>query len=176
MKHLGNGLVLLFALGPLAAAAKSQKAHEHGAVTVSVAVEGTEARIEAEIPGDDLFGFEHAPRTASEKSALSSALSTLRGRPLEMFTLPPTAGCSAKAVSVTSGLEGQSGGKETKLGDHQDVDLAYTFTCKQPLSGLTLTVGLFKAFPRIKTIRLQVLTASQQTGVVLHGATEGVKL
>ena len=41
----------------------SERAHEHGVVQLSIAIEGNEVEIELVVPGADAVGFEHAAGT-----------------------------------------------------------------------------------------------------------------
>src|SRR4051794_19836084 len=85
--------------GP-AFAKKGHKAHEHGAVKLSVAIDGTQVTVSGEIPGDDAFGFEHAARSDAERQKIKNTLVTFRTKGAELFQFPADAGCAVKEAKV----------------------------------------------------------------------------
>jgi len=62
-------------LSPIAAA---EPPHEHGTATLDVVLDGNRLLLELEGPLDNLVGFEHAPRSDIERSALRTMESSLR--------------------------------------------------------------------------------------------------
>lgn len=75
-------------------------AHQHGHGTLNIAAEGRALRMELEVPGDDIVGFEHAAATEDEKARLDSAKAAL-ARPLDVVKLPDAAKCTVKNAEVT---------------------------------------------------------------------------
>lgn len=67
-------------------------AHEHGAGTLNIAVEGSRVSMELEVPGADIVGFEHAATTDEQKAQLAAAKEKLNNG-LSLFRLPNAAGC-----------------------------------------------------------------------------------
>jgi hypothetical protein len=61
-------------------------------------------------------------------------------------------------------------------GEHADVHADYTFTCAKPLSGQTVQLGLLKLFPRVKKVKVQVLSDTAQSGVTVQSEKDVVKL
>lgn len=168
-----------FALTQSFAKGKNQKAHEHGAAQVSIAVQGKDAELTAEIPGADIFGFEHPPRTAQEKQTVANTLQKLRQHPEEMF-LVSDASCHAVDANVKAaqeeGLNEKAAPSAKDVEAHADVDATYRFSCKSALAGQTLRLGLLKQFPRIKAVKVQVISDAKQTQVVVKSAQDIIKL
>lgn len=167
----------------VALANKGHKAHEHGAVSLNVAIDGTSVSVGGEIPGDDAFGFEHVPRNDQEKAAVKKTLATLRTQGTELFQFPADAGCTVKSAEIKSPLEAAVTGEvkpepKGKKGEeeHQDVDADYLFNCQKSPAGGTLKLGLLKSFPSIKTVRVQVISGSNQSGVTVHSADDLIHL
>lgn len=79
-------------------------AHEHGAGTLNVAVDGKSVGMELEVPGADIVGFEHAPSTAEQKSQLAAAKEKL-AKGLELFRLSDAAGCKITGSEVDYATE-----------------------------------------------------------------------
>lgn len=162
---------------PALAGNHSHGAHVHGSVKGSIAVEEKTVVVELEIPGDDIFGFEHAPKNKEQIATVAKALETLRGKTLEVINLPSEAGCKATEIKVESSQEGEPKnlpkGKDQVV--HGDVDLRYTFTCDKA-DGLHAKLGLLKLFPRIKSVELQVITAKAQSKVTVTKADTVIPL
>jgi len=180
------GGALLFA--GTALAHKGHKAHEHGVASVSIAVDKTQVGVDLEVPGVDIFGFEHPPHGTAQKQAVANALTSLRTQPLVLFQLPADLGCKATKVDVkANGMEetpkapaklAKATPKSTKQPeeDHADVDASYIFSCQKAPDGAAMQLGLLKAFPHIHLARVQVLSGTLQKGLQIHAASEEIKL
>lgn len=111
------GLVLLAAMGgslaalPVTAAdtKRAAAAHLHGHGTLNIAVEGQHILMELQVPGSDVFGFEHAAESEAEKEAQKSALAALR-QPQSLFAMPAAAGC--ELVSAEVAIQAEQDGKD----------------------------------------------------------------
>lgn len=156
-------LLTLFAATP----AGAHKAHEHGVATVSVAIDKNMLLIGAEVPAEALYGFERKPKTDAEKKTYEDVNKTLKEKVQDLFVLPPDLGCKVSNVLLKDNLTDD---------DHADVDVDYTFTCEKTAAGSTLKLGLLKVFPKIKKVRLQVLSDATQSGKDVTSADDQIKL
>ena len=102
-------LATLLAAVPAAAADKTapeqHPAHQHGAASLQVSLDGRALQISLEGPSDNLLGFEHAPQNEAEKQAVTraeqeSAYSLLRERGLIRIGLDVPAGAEFAIDSV----------------------------------------------------------------------------
>lgn len=171
-------LVLAVTLcGSAGTASAAGKAHEHGALKLDVAIEGSKLTIAMEAPLDNLLGFERAPRTDAERKAAADVLARLRspdkGTPL--FTLDPSARCTLDKVEVQAPVL-EPGAAPAARDEHADLDAAYEFTCAKPDELRTLDVGLFDAYKRIERIDVQVAGPKGQTKVTLKRPARKVPL
>ncbi|PYE84403.1 zinc uptake protein ZrgA [Pseudoroseicyclus aestuarii] len=98
--------LMIAALGLAAAAGTAQAQetrelgpHEHGTGLLNIAVDGDQLLIELEAPGADITGFEHAPSTEAQETAVEEAREAL-SRPLELFVLTGDAGCTLDDATV----------------------------------------------------------------------------
>jgi hypothetical protein len=164
----------LFAAAALAAVgpARAAKPHEHGAVTMDVAVEGGNVNINVELPLDSLVGFERAPRNDAERKAAADALARLRDG-AKLFRLDAAAQCTLGSAKVEAPVLEQ--GAPAKDG-HADADASYVFSCAQPASLTTLEVLLFDAFRRIERVQVQAALPRGQRKVVLRRTARTLKL
>jgi hypothetical protein len=79
------------------------KAHTHGQADASIIYDGSVVVLEMESPADNILGFEHAPKTAAQRSAHTRATKLLAA-PGELFSLPGS--CSLVEKSVNSPFAG----------------------------------------------------------------------
>jgi hypothetical protein len=106
---------LLFSVALPAQIERQHDAHVHGAAEGNLVLEDTRLRLELEIPGVNLVGFEHAPRNDDQRKLLGHTLSLLeRG---DWLLTDPRGQCSLKSVDAhTHGFGG------FKLGDESESD------------------------------------------------------
>lgn len=155
---------LLLALAVASPPALAGKAHEHGAATLDVAVEGKRVSIRLESPLDSLLGFERRPRTDAERKAAAELLTRLRqGKGL--FQPSPGAQCTLAEATVTAPVL-ESAGSDAK-GGHADLEAAYSFDCTQPGQLAELRVDLFDSFKRLERLNVQLIGSSGQARAVL---------
>lgn len=150
------------------------KPHEHGALKVGVAIDGTKLSINVEIPLDNLVGFERAPRTDAERKSAAAALARMRAG-ADLFKPNPEAQCAAKDTKVEAAML-EPGATGAPAGGHADLDATYVFECVQPAQLATLDIGIFDAFKRANRIDVQVAGPKGQSKVVLRAPARRVQL
>lgn len=175
-------LLLAVALPGLATAApQGHGPHVHGLAHLQVAQAGADLEIVFRSPAANIIGFEHAPATAAERSALAAALERIRDAE-RMLGLDPAAECSPQQVRVEhtgagnadahdhqhqNEHEHDSGhGPETGAG-HSEIHAHYRFVCRTPQRLQNLSVDLLQEFPGIETLDVQVVTPQRQYGMTL---------
>lgn len=182
-------LALPFALLSLAAAQASDHdhdhaldsldAHQHGAASLNVVLDGQALELELESPAMNLVGFEHAAESAADKAKVAAARSQLQN-PQALFGL--NAGdCSLRETALESPLfeddehehEGHQG--DETHGEHSEIHAHYQLDCKKPdeLKQLNLA-ELFKRFPATTKIQVQLIGPNGQQGVELTPAKPGL--
>ncbi|HPR08069.1 MAG TPA: DUF2796 domain-containing protein [Denitromonas sp.] len=150
-------------------ASAGSTAHEHGVAGLSLVQEGTTITLGFESPLDSLVGFEHAPRTDAQKQALQKARAALENAATAV-ALPAAAACVARAVTVEMPFGSKAHAGHDDHDKHADAEAEYVFECAQPAALGTVTVGLFKAFPRLQRIDAEAATAAGQGKAVLRPA------
>lgn len=176
--------LLLVVVATLATTAQAEEhdhrqhdAHEHGAGTLNIALEGNTLMIELESPAMNIVGFEHPPRDEKQHQAIDQAATTLRQGD-KLFTTPSAAGCVLKQAQVESSLleEGHSKAEHGKHEEehedeaHADFHVAYRFDCGQPSRLDRITVKFFDAFPSTDELEVQLLSDKGQKAVELTAA------
>lgn len=173
-RHLA--LLVLACAAPAALAAHDHGPHEHGAGRLDVAVDGGTVELRLEAPGDNVVGFEHAPKTAQERAAVRAAEDRLR-KPAALLAFPAKAGCTLRSARVQpprskAGAHGHGhdhGEDHDAQGQaHADWTADWTFACNTPAALDAIdAAALFRAFPDTRELRVQVIGPSGQTGRTL---------
>ena len=131
--------------------------HEHGHVTLAVAIEGGRLEMELEAPGQNIVGFEHAAETDEQKAAVEKARTQLADA-AAVFTLPEAAGCTADEAKVELHSEGE----------HNAFEVRYTYTCSKPAELTRIETKLFALYPTIEEVDVDYATAGGQGSVELE--------
>jgi hypothetical protein len=168
-------IAILLVIAPVPAADKttpaSRPAHQHGAASLHVSLDGGILQIALEGPADNLLGFEHAPRNEAQKKTVERAEQQLK-QPVQLFVTPPAAECQARPARVDMKLP-TAGSGDT----HSEVEAEWRWECRKPDALVHLDVGgLFKAFPRLKQLTVQIVTAQGQKATTLRPGATRVKI
>lgn len=134
---------------------KTQKAHDHGAAEINLAVEGKKVDIEFHAPAQAIVGFEYVPTSAADKKKQADAIAGLKANIAKMIVFDPKLGCTIVAKSVEV---------ENPEPDHAEVDGDFEATCAQPPAGSKVTFGVTKAYPGLTTVKVQAVGKSGSTG------------
>lgn len=141
----------------VAGSAHAQKrqhgAHQHGHGTLKIAIEGPTVDLELAAPGDDIVGFEHAPKTEAQKAAVEKAIQQL-GSPLALFVLPAAAACTVKEAKP---VVDRTGGA-----DHSEFKATYKLECGTPKALTSIRFDYFKVFPRAEELDVAVVSEKAQ--------------
>ncbi len=151
----------------------SHKAHVHGTVELTLALEGNTLEIRMESPAANLVGFEHKATTQKEKAAIKKAEAVLLS-PRELFSFNGSDCELKKATADVSGVmgdhehheheehhqeHGEKGGHDET---HSDILADYHFSCNSPGNLTSVTVALFDPFPGIEQINAIWVTETGQ--------------
>ena len=173
---------------------RHHEAHVHSVAHMNVALEGDNLYIELSSPAANIVGFEHQPRTEEQKAAVKKAIETLEAGQ-KLFALPTGTGGKLVKAKVHTNIENDSDhepgqthahdhadtGKEAEVEKHQhgehhesddherhsEFEAEYHFLCKTPQKLTRVEVKLFRIFPGIEHIEVQLLTDTKQTALEL---------
>ena len=179
MKRLLPALAVLLC-APSALAQHKHAPHEHGVAELRVAIEGAVVEIEFSSPLDNLVGFEHAPRTAQQRTALADATTALNDFE-RMFALPAAAGCVISATEFEHPFaagrdrpaqgaqhDQHHGGHDDKHAHgHAELRVNYSLRCATPAALDRLQIRLFEHFPRTRQIRAERMSPRGQSAATL---------
>lgn len=138
---------------------ESHPAHEHGKASLNIGVEAGRVELEFDSPAINVIGFEHAPRTETEKAAASRAQRTLQdaGR---LFVASPAAECRTTSAEVTvpTWAEGET---------HADYEARYALQCAKPQLLQSIEVRLVDALVPDTKLHVQVVSGGKQSSTEL---------
>lgn len=182
-------LAIGFALSAAQATAedgfRQHDAHVHGQVEFNIAQDGSELLVEITAPGADVVGFEHAPQSDAEQTALAKANAILAEAD-QLLTLSSAAQCQIKHTSVTNTLLADDDKHEHEHehehhDDHQHDDehhdhhdhheehdghgsfsVEYRYDCQQIGQLSQLDVHWFNHFSSTQSIQANLLTDKGQ--------------
>ena len=141
---------------PAWAADKHEHAgHSHGQGQLELVVQGGAVKANFEIPMESLLGFEHLPKTPAQKKAMADFQAAVT-QPDYVLVLSKAAACELKSVQAQSDMF--LGKKST----HSDLDLSIEFTCSQPAELKQIEFPIFKKHPRLKSLKVDMLTPKGQ--------------
>ncbi len=146
------------------------EAHQHGAAQLHVSLEGGALQIALEGPADNLLGFEHAPTNDAQKKAVARVEEQLK-QPTQLFATPAAAGCQAQPARVEMKLPSPGRGET-----HSEIEVEWRWQCAKPEALAYVDVTLFKVFPRLKQLRVQVVTGQGQKTALLKPGAARLKL
>ena len=174
----------LLAFGTSAAA---HEAHVHGIAHMNLLVEKQAVEIDLVTPLANVLSFEHEPETDGQKQEVRDMAAIMRNAD-KLFILPADAQCEVKEVSMSSEVispellsaeveiehqgghehneHSHDGGHEEEHG-HSDLDVDIAFICRNPEKLDGINVGMFKAFPNLHEIEVQMVTPKGQSAAEL---------
>lgn len=153
-------------------------AHEHGAASVNVAVDGRLVSVEFHSAAYNIVGFEHAPKDDAQRKAIADAIAALK-EPLTLFGL---AGCTVQSTKIDAGAHGGDGHDHHDHdhahdhdhdhgGGHVDYTGSYTLDCAQTAPLRLDAKGWFARFPATETLRLQYIGTQQGAAALTPAAS-----
>ncbi|WP_044618851.1 DUF2796 domain-containing protein [Gynuella sunshinyii] len=147
-------------------------AHEHGAAKLMLAQDGKDFQLSLDTPAFNIYGFEHQPENSQQKELVANANALLK-QGEELFLFPKDAQCTLQEASVETEQheqgddEDHDGDEAEEHGGHSDLNVAWHFSCAQPLEAKTLTLTIFDAFDNLKDLDVEYLTDSGQGAIEL---------
>jgi hypothetical protein len=148
------------------------EAHVHGSATMQVAVDAKVLTINFSSPLDNLLGFEHKPRNQTEAKQVQNMINQFY-KPTAL--LPSKAAqCKLKTVNLESLVIKKKNPAANVTehthseGDgHADLDAELVYHCHQISNLNDLQVNLFKSFPNLHQLNVEIVSERGQTAAKL---------
>ena len=186
MKFFFIVLVCLFVSFEASAQVRQKDSHEHGAANLMMVMEEEKLQIEFEVPSESLIGFEHFPKSQSNRENFNEAIKMLSDSS-KLFSTPAEAECLLTGLNVSQSLfssEGESGHEEEDKHGHEDSEKAeihsefksnYYWNCLHIDKIDSIGNKLFSFFPRIEEIRVTWITSSGQGSLELESGNDRIR-
>src|SRR5690606_8832114 len=127
---------------------KTQKAHDHSAVQLDIAVDGKSADFELHSAAMGIIGFEHVPSSAADKKKQADALAALRANFARMVSFDASAGCKITVKTVEM---------EQEEPDHAEIHAHFVADCSKNLAGQKVNFDFSKHYPAFSSVKVQVV-------------------
>ena len=190
MKNIFIVLVCLFvSFDILAQVARQKDSHEHGAAIIKMVMEDEKLLIEFEVPSESLIGFEHFPKSQSNRDNFNKAIKILSD-PSKIFSQPIKAECLLVGMNVSQSLfsrEEEHGHDESEKEDehghdesekseiHSEFKSNYYWNCQHLDEIDSIGTQLMSIFPRIEEIRVNWISNNGQGSLELESEDDRIK-
>ena len=185
MKNIFIVLVCLFmSFDILAQVARQKDSHEHGAAKLMMVMEGEKLQIEFEVPSENLIGFEHFPKSQSNRKNFNKAIKILSD-PSKLFSIPIKAECLLVGMNISQSLfsneeehghEDEHGQDESEKSEiHSEFKSNYNWNCLHLDEIDSFGTQLMSFFPRIEEIRVSWISHNSQGSLELESKDGRIK-
>ena len=179
----------------LAQVARQKDSHEHGAAKLMMAMEGKKLQVEFEVPSESLIGFEHLPKSQSNRKNFNEAIKNLSD-PSKLFSMPNKAECFLVGTNVSQSLfsneedhghDDEDGHDESKKEEehghdesekseiHSEFKSNYYWNCQHLDEIDSIGTELMSFFPRIEEIRVNWISNYGQGSLELESKDDRIK-
>ena len=179
MKNIFIVLVSLFvSFDILAQVARQKDSHEHGAAKLMMVMEGEKLQVEFEVPSESLIGFEHFPKSQSNRKNFNESIKILSD-PSKLFSMPIKAECLLVGMNVSQSLfsnEEEHGHDESEKSEiHSEFESNYYWNCQHLDEIDSIGTQLMSFFPRIEEIRVNWISNNGQGSLELESKDDRIK-
>ena len=179
MKNIFIVLVCLFvSFEILAQVARQKDSHEHGAAKLMMALEGEKLHVEFEVPSESLIGFEHFPKSKSDRENFEKTIKILSD-PSKLLSTPFKAECLLVGMNVSQSLfsnEEEHGNDDSEKAEiHSEFKSNYYWNCQHLDEIDSMGTQLMSFFPRIEEIRVNWISNNGQGSLELESKDDRIK-
>ena len=162
----------------LAQVARQKDSHEHGAAKLMMVMEGKKLQVEFKVPSESLIGFEHFPKSQSNRKNFNEAIKIL-SVPSKLFSIPIKAECLLVGMNVSQSLfsnEEEHGHDESEKSEiHSEFKSNYYWNCQHLDEIDSIGTQLMSFFPRIEEIRVNWISNNGQGSLELESDDDRIK-
>ena len=187
MKNILIVLVCLFVSFDILAQVSRQKdSHEHGAAIIKMVMEEERLQVEFEVPSESLIGFEHFPKSQSNRENFNEAIKILSD-PSKLFSKPIKAECLLVGMNVSQSLfsrEEEHGDEAEEEHDHDESEKSeihsefksnYYWNCQHLDEIGSIGTQLMTFFPKIDEIQVKWISNNGQGALELESEDDQIK-
>ena len=178
MKNIFIVFVCLFVSFEALAQVRQKDSHEHGAANLMMVMEEEKLQIEFEVPSESLIGFEHFPKSQSNREHFNEAIKMLADSS-KLFSTPAEAECLLTGLNVSQSLfssEEEHGQEDSEKAEiHSEFKSNYYWNCLHIDEIDSIGNKLFSFFPRIEEIRVTWITSNRQGSLELESGDDRIR-
>ena len=188
MKNIFIVLICLFVSFDILAEASRQKdSHEHGAANLKMVLEGEKLQVEFEVPSESLIGFEHFPKSQSNRENFSESIKILSD-PARLFSISSEGECLLVGMKISQSLfsnedehghdesEDEHGHDESEKSEiHSEFKSNYSWNCQHLDEIDSIGTQLMTFFPKIEEIRVNWISNNGQGSLELESKEDRIK-
>ncbi|GMO60985.1 MAG: hypothetical protein Ta2D_06760 [Rickettsiales bacterium] len=130
-------------------------AHEHGIAKLDIFADGTKISMDLDSPMNNFLSFEHKPQTKEEKKEYKEFFKRIKKEEIFVFN------SDCKKERKHHEKHHKEHHKESENSEHEDIELNLKYKCKNEVK--TIEVNLFKMFPNLKQIDVQLSGKKQKS-------------
>jgi len=162
----------------LAQVARQKDSHEHGAAKLMMVMEGEKLHVEFEVPSESLIGFEHFPKSQSNRKNFNESIKILSD-PSKLFSMPIKAECLLVGMNVSQSLfsnEEEHGHDESEKSEiHSEFKSNYYWNCQHLDEIDSIGTQLMSFFFGIEEIRVNWISNNGQGSLELESKDDRIK-
>ena len=152
---------------------RAHGAHVHGLANLNLVLDGENVLVELQSPAANLVGFEHAPSSEADKTAVQEAVRKLEAGNA-LFAFNSEAGCALAAAEVKSDQLAMQDHEHDHSHDdgstHSEFFASWQFDCSSPAALKSVTTDLFAQFSGFEEITVQYIINEQQGAAELRAS------
>jgi len=152
--------------------AQSLAAHVHGSATLQIAVDSDTLTISFSSPLGNLLGFERKARNQAEVRQVQNMINQFYQN--NAFVPSKAAHCKLQTIHLESLVikkKPQAASTDQRTHEeeagHADIDAALLYQCKKIKNLRDLQVNLFKAFPNLHQLNVEIVSERGQSAIKL---------
>lgn len=178
-------IVIAFITNGLASAGEhSLGAHEHGAITLGMAIENKTLDLDLDGPTESFMSFEYLPKTEKEKKVFLALKNKWEKNLFDLIRFDKKMNCKIveatlnQVIDQKETVEAQKTIKDKfkkEAGVHSDIEAKAKIMCAENVHGNEVVILLKKAFKNIKKLSVDVIGAEAKS-IVITKEIESIKI
>ncbi|MDP3330630.1 MAG: DUF2796 domain-containing protein [Methylococcaceae bacterium] len=171
------GIAAMFSMATMAETPGTHAlgAHVHGVATLQVTVDAKVLSLSFSSPLDNLLGFEHKARNQAEVKQVQNMINQFYKS--NLFAPSKAAQCKLQTINLESlVIKKKPQAASAKPHDHEeeaghaDLDAEMVYLCNDIKNLRDLQVNLFKAFPNLHQLNVEIVSSRGQAATKLTPA------
>ncbi len=151
--------LILLPTALMAQSAMPTDAHAHGTGQLSFEFADTEFTLTLRVPGADVVGFEQPADNDDDRAQVATAISDL-SKPLELFVVPPEAGCATVSANVVLIGDAFGAADDGGAAEHTEFQADFLVQCQNIEAANIIEFAYFDRFENARNLRVQMTSGT----------------